>query len=522
MTRLESLGLVICASLIAGSAAAADTTRFALVIGNNRGLAADVPLRFAETDAERMGRMLVDLGGFPEENTTLLKGRRAGAVRRALLSINTRIRRSTGQGKRVMLFVYYSGHADARDLHLHGMTLPTEELRKMVTGSAATVRILVVDACHSGSATRVKGGRPAPTFAIQMLNRLSSEGLAIITSSAATEESQESDKLRGSFFTHYFLSGLRGAADRNRDRRVSLAEAYAYAYGNTLRTTSKTLAGPQHPTYEYDIRGKGDFVITRLDRLVDHGVLRFRAGGHFFVLKDDAKGPVVAEVVVERSGAQVVLPAGTYFVRKRQPDLLMEGTVSVRRKSRVSLDERAMRRVAYAQLVRKGGTRRWLSHGPLLSYAIHGPVAEGLGPLMQIELGYPLAIRHLTLAPRVAFGGLNSENDRLELTHRELSVSLAGYHAFDLSRISLFIGLVSGWTMAMQSFTTVGKAPDRLSHLFSFGGEGGVDLHLGLGFYLQVRGALITYLFEQGPSNASSSSPALTYQAAAGIGWQVR
>lgn len=510
-------GLLLCA----GEASAAPQ-RYALIIGNNRGLADDVRLRFAQADAQRMARLLVSLGGFPEENTTVLKDRRAAVVRRALLSVNERIRRDVdGSSRQVVLFVYYSGHADAQALHLSGTTLEVDELRKMVVGSAAGVRALVLDACQSGSATRVKGGRPSPAFSINIVHRLASEGYAIVTSSAATEDSQESDRLKGSFFTHYLLSGMRGAGDRNGDRRVTLAEAYAYAYDNTLRATSRTMAGPQHPTYEYGIRGKGDLVLTELDRSRRHGALRFDHPGHYLVFKDDRAGAVVAEVRNEDKGARVVLPAGRYFVRKRGPDLLLEGSAVVKARSEVSLNEQKMRSVAYAQLVRKGKGARRLSHGPQLSYLLRGAVVDGLGPLSQVEVAWPLSLRHIRLTPRVAYGWLSTETPELELRHHELTLAAAAHYVSDISLFSFFAGLSAGWAWAHQSFDSTGLAPDRNGHLFYFAGEGGAEIHFGAGVFFGVRGAAATYVTRTGLRASPSTSPVLTYQFGAGLGWQV-
>ena len=75
--------------------------------------------------------------------------------------------------------------------------------------------------------------------------------------------SQESDEIQGSFFTHHLTTGLRGDADQNRDGRVTLDEAYTYAYARTVAATAATRGGAQHPTYEYDLRGAGDVVLSR-------------------------------------------------------------------------------------------------------------------------------------------------------------------------------------------------------------------------------------------------------------------
>jgi len=76
------------------------------------------------------------------------------------------------------------------------------------------------------------------------------KGDAFMTSSSANEASQESDAIRGSFFTYYLVSGLRGAADMIHDGRITLNEAYQYAYNETLSRTEKTMGGTQHPNYD--------------------------------------------------------------------------------------------------------------------------------------------------------------------------------------------------------------------------------------------------------------------------------
>ena len=44
--------------------------------------------------------------------------------------------------------------------------------------------------------------------------------------STSSDASQESDEIGGSYFTHYLVSGMRGAADANGDQLVTLAEVY--------------------------------------------------------------------------------------------------------------------------------------------------------------------------------------------------------------------------------------------------------------------------------------------------------
>jgi uncharacterized caspase-like protein len=65
-------------------------------------------------------------------------------------------------------------------------------------------------------------------------------GLVWLFASDTGEAAQESDELRGALFTHYWVSGLRGAADANGDGRVTLAESYDFAYSQTLYRSAQS------------------------------------------------------------------------------------------------------------------------------------------------------------------------------------------------------------------------------------------------------------------------------------------
>jgi hypothetical protein len=197
--------LVFCAALLASltpSAAAASVERFAVIIGNNHGLPSDESLHYAESDATRVFEVLRDLGGFQPVNMVLLRDENADTVQRTLIAVNDRIRAAVSlPNAQAMLFVYYSGHADADDLHLGTTRLPVTQLAQLARGSSANFRLIVLDACRSGALTRLKGGRILAPFDLPS-ERMPEDGFAFLTASAANEDAQESDELRASFFTH--------------------------------------------------------------------------------------------------------------------------------------------------------------------------------------------------------------------------------------------------------------------------------------------------------------------------------
>jgi hypothetical protein len=156
--------LVALALLLIHRPAGAEQRRYALLIGANAGERDEVVLRYANSDAHRMSRILQQLGGFRGEDVVLLQEAGANDVRSALIDLNDRLRHESN----ALLFVYYSGHADADTLHLSGSLLPFRELRGLVSGSSASTRVLVVDACRSGAITRVKGGHRGPSFDVRI------------------------------------------------------------------------------------------------------------------------------------------------------------------------------------------------------------------------------------------------------------------------------------------------------------------------------------------------------------------
>ncbi|MGB5809990.1 MAG: caspase family protein, partial [Polyangiales bacterium] len=208
---MRGLCFIVVVTIIATSSRARAEERYAVVIGNNRGESGELPLRYAEADAEKVASVFLDVGGVAGENLALLRGATADEVRQALIIVNERIRSQDPEN--TSLIVYYSGHADAEALHLGNSTLTVEELRGLVQGSSAAFRLLLVDACRSGGFTQVKGATKVPPSMVLFKDQVVGEGMAYLSATAANEDAQESEEIRGSFFTHYLVSGLLGAAD---------------------------------------------------------------------------------------------------------------------------------------------------------------------------------------------------------------------------------------------------------------------------------------------------------------------
>jgi hypothetical protein len=279
--------LVGCGLAITASAAeAAPLRRFALIAGANDGGSGRPVLRYAVSDAERFARVLVDLGGVAAADEIVLKQPGAGELEQSLTQLRARIgnarqaARAAGGGRTEVL-VYYSGHADEKGLLLGDDRYSYRSLRDQLDALPADVRIAVLDACASGAITRLKGGTERQAFLVDETADM--QGHAFLTSSSETEAAQESDRIGGSYFTHFLLSGLRGAADASGEGKVTLNEAYQFAFNETLGRTVDTKAGAQHPSYDISMSGSGDVVMTDLRQTSATLVLGEGLDGRFFV-----------------------------------------------------------------------------------------------------------------------------------------------------------------------------------------------------------------------------------------------
>ncbi|MEZ4434264.1 MAG: caspase family protein [bacterium] len=476
------------AALLALAARAAAARTLVVAIGNDEGQPGEVSLRFAERDAERFGAVMRRLGGVAAIDHIELRGETAEAVRRTLHAINARIR-SAGADE-TALVVYYSGHADAAGLHLGRTTLAYDELQAILAGSPARVRVLVLDGCRSGGATRVKGARVVEeTFDIALDDRIAVEGMAIMTSSTAGEDSHESERYGGSFFTHHLVAALLGAGDADGDARVTLSEAYAYAARRTLASSGRTRQ-LQHPTYAYDIKGRGDFVMTRLTEAHGTGRLVLHAPTTYLVREGHADGPLRAELTADRAGQPISLAAGDYFVQARFDDHYEEYRITVEPGASVALASEPPRRVAYARLVRKGGGGS--AHELRVMAAAHAPVLEGHRLTAGAVVAYGLTLPWATLGVRGRFG-YSAPTSGLDGTLRTYGLGLSIERMLDRAGFSAGIGLLVEGLVRAQTIEHPG-APSPISYGLALSGLVAVEAGLGDRWFLRLEGGPVTQL----------------------------
>ena len=401
-----ALALLLAAS--SPGAARAGSERYAVVAGSNAGVPGRPHLWFAEKDAERFEKALLELGDFAPGHTTVLRGGSGARFRDALAQVEEQVARARAAGEKPLLVVYFSGHAGAGGLELGADRVTYDELRAFAARSQADAKVIIVDACEAGGLTQVKGAAPSAVDFALPGERV--QGTAFIASTAVGEAAQESAQLGGSFFTHHLDVALRGAGDADGDGQVTLAEAFRYTAAQTVSATAGTVAGPQHPTYDFRMAGRGDVVLADLRRA--EARLRLPADpGSLYVVR----GPrgLLAEVPAAAASLSLALPAGGYSIERRGRDGRASAELTLARGDDRQLPVLAPSRYEVARS--KGGPlpAEWFAGLGASSLGVPG---VGAAPAVRAgfrrELG-PLALR---VHGDYAFGSGSSGATRFELS----------------------------------------------------------------------------------------------------------
>jgi len=344
MNRLKTVLLLLCAL----NFSAIKAENYCLLIGQNNGGEGLELLNFAESDARKFSEILSNLSVFKAQNITVLLHPDSSELQHQLDRIkNMADKDKSGTG--IFLF-YYSGHADGKGFLLGNTRYSLEKIDKYIDGFSADVKIGIFDACQSGAVVTYKGGTTAEPFYLK--NQQNVKGKVIIASSAANERAQESQTLKSSIFSFHWFNGLRGSADLSGDRKVTLNEAYQYAYRKTVETSALTNGEIQHPVYRFSIYGQGDIVLTDLNKGKNGIIVDASCSGKFLVLsrnyldvfadfyKEDEKPRFVSlspgkYTVVNANGSDVgtcevaVNPNSVFRLYKSmfQPNLLTESRI---------------------------------------------------------------------------------------------------------------------------------------------------------------------------------------------------
>lgn len=204
-------------------------------------------LRYTDDDAYKMYAFLksVEGGSLTDDQVKILVDEDATRMNVLTTVHNTLLKADEND---VILF-YFSGHG------LEGSFLPVdydgynnrilhEEIRDLMKKSKANQKVVFADACHSGSILAMKAPVKQTLDRYYAAFEKTNSGMALMMSSKGEEYSLEDGGLRSGIFSYFLIKGLKGAADRNRDKIVTIGELFSYVKHTVVEYT----AGAQTPT----------------------------------------------------------------------------------------------------------------------------------------------------------------------------------------------------------------------------------------------------------------------------------
>jgi hypothetical protein len=244
---------------------------WAVVIGINSYPKAP-QLKYAVEDARAFKQYLLEQNKIPAENVILLLNEEA-TLAKLRSTLGTHLKNKAGKEDMVILF--FAGHGaterdvmspdgdglekyllpyDADPKDLYASSLPMREVSHIFQRIRSERLIFLVDSCYSGASggrTIASSGHRA-NISDAFLERITSgRGTVILTASGANEVSAESDEYRHGVFTHFLLQGLKGDADADKDRLITVDEAFGYVSRHVPQATGQE----QHPMKKGQVEG---------------------------------------------------------------------------------------------------------------------------------------------------------------------------------------------------------------------------------------------------------------------------
>lgn len=130
------------------------------------------------------------------------------------------------------VILYFSGHGTPGALVCYDGLLTYQHIFKMLKGCKATRKIIIADACYAGKMRTTR----------QQTDSYNNQNVMLFLSSRTNETSQET-QYKNSLFTIFLERGLRGGADKDKNRQITARELFDFVHKGVIEASSNK----QHP-----------------------------------------------------------------------------------------------------------------------------------------------------------------------------------------------------------------------------------------------------------------------------------
>jgi len=250
---------------------------YAIVIGIEQYQQGLPKADFATRDAQVTKDYLTKVMGYQEENVVLLTNERAtksGVEKYVEHWLPNRVEKDAS------VFIYYSGHGSPNPKTSDAYLVPYDGDPAFVDATGYSLKrlyeqlgklpakevVVMLDSCFSGAGGRsviAEGMRPMGLSIETPI--LAGNKTVVLAASSGTQVSSTFKAQGHGLLTYYFLKGLKGEADANKDGSVDLSEVFAYVKPQVERTARRDFNNEQTP----QLLGSPD-VLKKGVRLVEH------------------------------------------------------------------------------------------------------------------------------------------------------------------------------------------------------------------------------------------------------------
>lgn len=253
----------------------------AVIIGNKNYTHERVPeVSFAHRDAKAMKHFVIDVLGYDPKNVIHIEDANQGKMASTFGKEGNHkglLWRAIGPRGRADVLVYYSGHGVPGQEDQRGYLLPadadpaTAELNgfpvdllyaNLAKLGAKSVTVLL-DACFTGDSHGGKLIQAASPVYLKAKMLAPPKNITVLTAAGAGQLASWDEKRKHGLFTDSFLDGAYGAADADKDGRVTLAEMRLHLSDTMTVAARRTYGRVQEAT----VFGADETVLAALSPL---------------------------------------------------------------------------------------------------------------------------------------------------------------------------------------------------------------------------------------------------------------
>jgi len=214
---------------------------------------------FAMRDAKIMAEYLTKMMGYQDKNVAVLLNERAtkSDLEKYLEQwLPNRVEKNDS------VFVYFSGHGapntksreaylvpyDGDPSFLEKTGYPVKRLQEHLAALPAQEVIVMLDSCFSGAGGRSVVGKGMRPMGLEVQQSLTVSGRTVLLAASAGDQVSSTYEEKGhGLLTYFFLKGLRGDADQNKDGTIELVELYDYVKPQVERVARRDFNNDQTP-----------------------------------------------------------------------------------------------------------------------------------------------------------------------------------------------------------------------------------------------------------------------------------